>query len=190
MDSPAVIQIFRQLLATPARRCLHRRPRARVPPSNLPQIHRRGYALRHKEDDGAGRSTWQQRIDYFPQDVSKELQSYPRLTAKELRHRKQRPKRVKMYTRDFIEDSLYNPNYGYFSKHATIFTPAQPFNFSAMQDEAEFNRTVDQSYKEFRRRLSMKSSLTIIVSSGIPRPNSFSLIMAKPLLDTLLPTTK
>lgn len=150
MDSPAVTQLFRQLFATPARRCLHR---AQPAPPQAPRIPWRGYAIRHKEDDGSGRSNWQQRLDYFPKDVSKELQAYPRVTANELRHRKQRPRRVKMYTRDFIEDSLYNPHYGYFSKHATIFTPAQPFNFRAMQDEAEFNSAVDQSYKDFEDAL-------------------------------------
>ena len=111
MDSPVLNRIFWQLFSAPARGCLYS-ARRNPPPSRshllLPQ--RRGYArgLRSKEDDGSGRSTWQQRLDYFPKDVSKQLKEFPRVTARELRHRAQRPKRVKMYTRDFIEGSSIN----------------------------------------------------------------------------------
>ena len=48
-----------------------------------------------------------------------------------------------------MTDSLYNPNYGYFSKHATIFTPGRPFDFNSMADEIEFNKQVDQAYVDF-----------------------------------------
>ncbi|KAK2758703.1 hypothetical protein FQN54_003393 [Arachnomyces sp. PD_36] len=58
-----------------------------------------------------------------------------------------------MLTRDFIDDSLYNPNYGYFSKHATIFSPGDPFDFNSMNDGPEFNRSLDERYVEFEDRL-------------------------------------
>jgi hypothetical protein len=58
-----------------------------------------------------------------------------------------------MYTREFIDDSLYNPNYGYFSKHATIFTPTRPFDFNAIKDEAEFNNQINQNYSDFEEAL-------------------------------------
>jgi Putative S-adenosyl-L-methionine-dependent methyltransferase len=48
---------------------------------------------------------------------------------------------------------LYNPNYGYFSKHATIFNPGEPFDFASIKDEAEFNWMVDISYVEFEDAL-------------------------------------
>lgn len=71
------------------------------------------------------------------------------MTAKDLRHRREPPTRVKMLVRDFIDDSLYNvskpsfgmrysevnraktacscqPHYGYFSKQATIFSSSTP----------------------------------------------------------------
>ena len=107
MDSPVVNRIFQQLFTAPARGCLQSAGRKPPPRSHLLSTQRRGYArgLRSKEDDGSGRSTWQQRLDYFPKDVTKQLKEFPRVTARELRHRAQRPKRVKMYTRDFIEGS-------------------------------------------------------------------------------------
>jgi hypothetical protein len=102
--------------------------------------------------------------------MSKQLKEYPRVTAKDLRHRTQRPRRIKMLTREFIDgaytpalcrkqpltwptDSLYNPNYGYFTKHATIFQSPKPFDFPSIRDGAEFNRLVDQSYLEFEDAL-------------------------------------
>ena len=107
MNSPVVNRIFRQLFTAPARGCLHSARRKPPPRVHLLSPQRRGYArgIRSKEDDGSGRSTWQQRLDYFPKDVSKQLKEFSRVTARELRHRAQRPKRVKMYTRDFIEGS-------------------------------------------------------------------------------------
>ncbi|ERF70201.1 hypothetical protein EPUS_00389 [Endocarpon pusillum Z07020] len=85
--------------------------------------------------------------------MSKQLREYPKVTSFDLRNRLHRPKRVKMLARDFIEDSLYNPNYGYFSKHATIFNPGEPFDFPTIKDDAEFNRRVSLSYAEYEDKL-------------------------------------
>lgn len=95
---------------------------------------------------------WTKRGDY-PRDITEELRTYPLVTAKELRNRRERPRQVKMLTREFIEDSLYNPHYGYFSKHATIFHPGEPFNFSEIEDGPEFHRLLGQRYTEFEDRL-------------------------------------
>ncbi|KAK2741893.1 hypothetical protein FQN57_005452 [Myotisia sp. PD_48] len=110
---------------------------------------RLGTKRRKDEDD----TLWKHRIDHFPKDMSQELREYPMVTAKDLRSRRERPRRVKMLTRDFIEDSLYNPHYGYFSKHATIFTTKEPFDFSTIEDGPAFNRLLDQKYIEFEDRL-------------------------------------
>jgi hypothetical protein len=101
-------------------------------------------------------SDWQQRTDHFPQDKLEEFKKYPNVTADSLRGRRERPRRVKMLMRDFIEDSLYNPNYGYFSKHATIFSPGAPFDFSSIRDEPDFNKLLGQRYTEFEDRLDGK----------------------------------
>lgn len=110
---------------------------------------RRHYALRKTDADGQGGSSWQQRLDHFPKDVSRQIREFPRVTARELRHREQRPRRVKMYAREFIDDSLYNPHYGYFPKNATIFNLAKPFDFNSIKDGEEFGKVVAESYADF-----------------------------------------
>ncbi|EXJ66911.1 uncharacterized protein A1O5_10106 [Cladophialophora psammophila CBS 110553] len=156
MDSPAIARIFQQLFTRPSRNCLRQQCARRQPSlqsSIGPVQQRRTYALRRKRDDAGGGSTWQQRIDAFPKDMSRQLKEYPMVSAHDLRHRTQRPRRVKMLTREFIDDSLYNPNYGYFTKHATIFNAGKPFDFASIKDGAEFNRLVDLSYVEFEDAL-------------------------------------
>ncbi|RAL03587.1 amidase signature enzyme [Aspergillus ibericus CBS 121593] len=58
-----------------------------------------------------------------------------------------------MLTREFIDDSLYNNNYGYFSKHATIFSPGDPFYFNEIEDGPAFHRMLGERYEEFEDRL-------------------------------------
>ena len=55
-----------------------------------------------------------------------------------------------------MTDSLYNPNYGYFSKHATIFNPGQAFDFQSIEDGPTFNRLVDAGYVEFENALDQR----------------------------------
>jgi hypothetical protein len=59
---------------------------------------------------------------------------YKRVTAEDLTTHKTPPKRVKMLVRDFIHDSLYNPNYGYFPNNAVIFSPEKSFDYGSMND--------------------------------------------------------
>jgi hypothetical protein len=54
-------------------------------------------------------SHWQQRTDIFPMDMREEFNKYPMVTADQLRGRRERPKRVKMLTRDFIE-GIHSPS--------------------------------------------------------------------------------
>jgi hypothetical protein len=48
---------------------------------------------------------------------------------------------------------LYNPSYGYFSKQAVIFSPGEPFDFTAMRDEIEFHAELGRRYTEFEDAL-------------------------------------
>jgi hypothetical protein len=80
------------------------------------QLHRYMQHLRHPHRAYANRgrggpatglpnseSNWQQRTDMFQQDMSEEFKKFPMVTAMDLRGRKERPRRVKMLMRDFIE---------------------------------------------------------------------------------------
>ena len=60
---------------------------------------------------------------FDPTDPDPLASTYRLITAKELERNKEPPKRVRMLVRDFIDDSLYNPNYGYFSTKVDIFDP-------------------------------------------------------------------
>ncbi|KAG9075114.1 hypothetical protein FS749_013259, partial [Ceratobasidium sp. UAMH 11750] len=77
--------------------------------------------------------------------------NWRRVTSAHLaKHAKEPPRRVKMLSRDFIDDSLYNPNYGYFPKQATIFTPETPFEFGSMPNSGAFQQAVAGRYREYR----------------------------------------
>lgn len=74
----------------------------------------------------------------------------PTVTANELESHTEPPTGVKMLVRDFIEDSLYNPHYGYFPKQATIFNAdSDPVEFSAMRDSVEFQEVVAKKYEGY-----------------------------------------
>lgn len=53
--------------------------------------------------------------------IKKPVSEYVRLDAADCAARLKPPNCAKMLTREFIHDSLYNPNYGYFSKKAQVF---------------------------------------------------------------------
>lgn len=46
---------------------------------------------------------WQQRTDMFVLDMTEEYKAFPTVTANDLRSRRERPRKVKMLMRDFIE---------------------------------------------------------------------------------------
>ncbi|KUI57098.1 hypothetical protein VP1G_04402 [Cytospora mali] len=167
MDSPIVTQLFRQLFRHGHPACHTRRNLTNLA-SALQHGRQRQRQLRIHNTRAlssgrrAGLSTlekerqWQQRNDTFPADRSDELDRYPMVTARDLRSCRERPRRVKMLMRDFIEDSLYNPHYGYFSKQVVIFTPGEPFDFSSIRDELEFHALLSQRYREFEDALDEK----------------------------------
>ncbi|KAM0605967.1 hypothetical protein ACHAP1_004249 [Verticillium nonalfalfae] len=166
MDSPIVTRLFRELFRHPA--CQSRqRLSARLRPAanhicRQPHHHqRRQYAVKSGLGKGekTNESRWQQRTQLFPADRSEEFETYPLVTAEDLKGRDVRPRKVKMLMRDFVDDSLYNPNYGYFSKNAVIFSPGQPFDFPAFSHEPAFYKELGHRYTEFEDALDDKEGV-------------------------------
>ncbi|KAL1985717.1 hypothetical protein VTN96DRAFT_7465 [Rasamsonia emersonii] len=164
MDSAILNQLFRQLFRHPACQSVKSRPGSSLRrfndarhPGPTPQ-QRRSFLTRRPSNSNARRKNtddgmfWTKRDDY-PRDIEEQLRTFPLVTAKDLRHHRERPRQVKMLTREFIDDSLYNPHYGYFSKHATIFSPGEPFDFNNIEDGPAFHRLLGQRYTEFEDRL-------------------------------------
>jgi hypothetical protein len=108
MDSPIISRLFRQLFTH--RPCQSLLSRSRVPfriEGRRSQARcLSGTARRKGDGTSASESHWQQRTSLFPMDMSEEYQKYPMVTSEQLRGRRERPRRVKMLTRDFIEGML------------------------------------------------------------------------------------
>jgi hypothetical protein len=75
---------------------------------------------------------------------------FERVTAAQLATSKDVPKKVKMLVRDFIDDSLYNPHYGYFSKQAVIFSSKEPLDFTSVRDSRDLENHISTRYGEYR----------------------------------------
>ena len=83
---------------------------------------------------------------YFDDAPNPRHVNYKRVTSNDLEAYKHPPRRVKMLVRDYIEDSLYNPHYGYFSKRATIVTSPEHINFTKLRNSVEFQEEVAKRY--------------------------------------------
>lgn len=112
MDSPTVTWLFKQLFRHPA--CQSRRNFVQLATTiqDVRRLQGRAFSSRRGgKATPSNESNWQQRTDLFPVDMSEEYRKYPMVTAMDLRGRKERPKRVKMLMRDFIEGtSTYRGN--------------------------------------------------------------------------------
>ncbi|KAF4510241.1 hypothetical protein G6O67_002144 [Ophiocordyceps sinensis] len=164
MDSPIMAQLFRQLFRHRPRGCQGRRllrtgldgqQQQQHHHHHHPLHHRRPYSTRASRDRGmqTNESRWQQRTNILPEDRRDEFAQYPYVSAQDLKKRTERPRRVKMLLRDFIDDSLYNPAYGYFSKQAVIFSPGDPFDFHGLRDELDFQAELGRRYTRFEDAL-------------------------------------
>ena len=93
---------------------------------------------------------WNYNTDPFDGIVAEDHHKLPLVDANKLETGLAPPVGVKMLVRDFIEDSLYNPNYGYFPKQATIFNANDtPFDFTTLRDSAEFQEEVASRYADY-----------------------------------------
>lgn len=84
--------------------------------------------------------------EYSPEDI---YNRYPFTNSKKLSKRAHPPKKVKLRTSDFIEDALYNPQYGYFSKEVEIFHPDKPFDYGNIRDIDEFLDSWKNMYMKY-----------------------------------------
>lgn len=105
MDSPLTSKIFRCLLSHQTCSRLRFYPPASRPPlhSALGRRYYRGSQDNDGDDGSRSVSDWQMRTDVFPLDKQRDYERYPMVTSDMLRSRRERPKRVKMLARDFIE---------------------------------------------------------------------------------------
>jgi len=93
---------------------------------------------------------WNYNADPFNGKVGDDQNNLPFVDSNNLEKGDKPPVGVKMLVRDFIEDSLYNPNYGYFPKQATIFnTQDVAFDFTRLRDSAEFQEEVALRYAAY-----------------------------------------
>lgn len=83
---------------------------------------------------------------HSPQEV---FSRYPQTTLEKLRRFRSRPKRTKLLVLDYIEDSLYNPHYGYFSKEVEIFHQDKPFDYNNINDIDEFLENWQNAYAKY-----------------------------------------
>ena len=71
----------------------------------------RSYATRASRDRGmkSNESRWQQRTHIMPEDRREEFAQYPYMSIQDLKRRTERPRKVKMLLRDFIDGSFLSP---------------------------------------------------------------------------------
>ncbi|KAL5536864.1 hypothetical protein ACEPAF_687 [Sanghuangporus sanghuang] len=82
--------------------------------------------------------------------TSNEHVNYKIVTANDLENYKEPPRCVKMLVRDYIEDALYNPNYGYFPKQAIVFAGlGEEIDFNKIRNGDEFQEIVAKRYEEY-----------------------------------------
>ncbi|ODV64562.1 type II protein arginine methyltransferase, partial [Ascoidea rubescens DSM 1968] len=61
-----------------------------------------------------------------------------------------RPRNLKLTSKSFIDDSLYNPNYGYFNNNdVEIFHLDKPFDYAELKDIDEFLDTWEKKYDKY-----------------------------------------
>lgn len=84
--------------------------------------------------------------NFSPEDLPKKCRI---VDAMLLMTEKTPPRQVQMLVRDFIEDSLYNPFYGYYSKQACILSTPKPFEFTKMNNSTIFQKKLGEIYENF-----------------------------------------
>ncbi|KAG5340289.1 hypothetical protein C0989_002305 [Termitomyces sp. Mn162] len=103
-----------------------------------------------KNDINVPRDRWNYNVSPFLQTSQTKYSDLEFVTSNALECATEPPRGVQMLVRDFIEDSLYNPNYGYFPNQATIFnTDGSAVGFDSLRDSTEFQEVVAQKYAAY-----------------------------------------
>lgn len=68
------------------------------------------------------------------------------------------PRQVQMLVRDFIEDSMYNPFYGYYNKHSCILSIPTSFDFSKIKDNNSFQKELTRIYEDYDKMALQKGA--------------------------------
>ncbi|EPQ56616.1 DUF185-domain-containing protein [Gloeophyllum trabeum ATCC 11539] len=101
---------------------------------------------RNPEDEFTDKFNYNPEVS-FSESANPEHFHYPTVTANDLECREVPPTEVRMLVRDFIEDSLYNPNYGYFPRQAVILDPPSAgFDFPSLRNVVDFEQKVSEKY--------------------------------------------
>ncbi|KAJ9476743.1 Protein arginine methyltransferase NDUFAF7-like protein, mitochondrial [Pseudozyma hubeiensis] len=108
-----------------------------------------------KSNDEFSRHRSQYNYDPFTLHPEAKHYTYPLVTSSQLASptfsRKTgpggRPREVRMLARDFIHDSLYNPQYGYFTKQAVLL-PDPPSSVEQSQRNGEVKEVAGEMYTE------------------------------------------
>ena len=114
--------------------------------------HSRLFSSSHPPSVGSGKKREELNFNpevYFDDAPNPEHVNYKRVTSNDLEAFKHPPRRIKMLVRDYIEDSLYNPHYGYFSKRATIVTSPKHIDFTTLRDSVQFQEEVANRYVSY-----------------------------------------
>ncbi|KAG6813855.1 hypothetical protein H0H92_006262 [Tricholoma furcatifolium] len=141
-------------LGAASTRCLWKRPAHDILRRNfcstLPLNRARPRKAEVNNDVNVPRDKWNYNVSPLVQSPETKLSNFKVVTANALESATEPPRGVQMLVRDFIEDSLYNPNYGYFPKQATIFNADNStVDFDSLKDSVEFQEEVASKYAAY-----------------------------------------
>jgi len=140
------------LLGSPVTRCLLNTQRRRTAVQRFisSSLSSSSNSSHRRKNPTEPKDKWNYNASLFGGELSSDLRLLRFVDANTLEKEKIPPHGVKMLVRDFIEDSLYNPNYGYFPKQATIFNAQDTtFNFPKFRDSPEFQEEVAAKYAAY-----------------------------------------
>jgi hypothetical protein len=120
----------------------------------------------------------QYNVDPFSLLPTEDHYTFPLVTAASLAQNTTRPRKVRMLARDFIHDSLYNPRYGYFSRHAVLLPDGakqtRNYDFPTIRNDRDFMAAVEERYSEFEMSLQQQTSTPTETREQQKKPYAFS----------------